>query len=192
MFMSALTFPRPAFTSDDELYELVRKDSQEHSEKARQFGIDVHILITHLLNGSDTTSYYPLTIIKKAELIVDWIKTNEDSCVVDFKTQETKDGKFRQPYDSWLFQLCGYWLAVKDRWSTSEPYIDYPFATNDYGGTIDYTKITHSDNTKLISLIVSSNEDIPIKAYPWKPVKVEWGCRVFLKMVEVYKIMKKI
>jgi hypothetical protein len=190
MFLASLTMPRPEGITDEQFYDLVVEDSKVHSEKAKQFGIDVHRMVTGILkdetNNLNMTNYQ-----KKAQQIIDWIKSNKDNCIVDIKTTETKDSKFRQPYYSWLFQLCGY--KLEDNICEEREYIDYSFGNNLYGGTLDYAIIHNiSKPIKLINLIVSSNEDIPIKVYSWKPEKVEWGCKVFLKMVELYNTMKKL
>lgn len=189
MFLASMTMPRPEGITDEAFYDLVVEDSKVHSEKAKQWGIDLHYVITANLNNWVHQTKDNL-IEKKAMEVYDWIKQNKDSCIIDFKSQETKDGKFKQPYDSWLFQLCGYKMTSLK----AGTYIDYGFSMNSFGGTIDYA-IMHGilrDKVKLINLMVSSNEDIPIKVYPWKPEKIEWGCKVFTKMVELYNIIKKL
>jgi hypothetical protein len=201
MFLASLTMPRPERITDEAFYDLVVEDSLVHSEKARQFGIDVHAYVTEILKGGyayNNPECFHIKndkILKKANQIVAWIKANKDNCIIDFKTQETKDGKFKQPYDSWLLQLCGYYLYFLGFPKMGE-FNEYEFYHDKgYGGKIDYALITPKDalvDTKLINLIVSSNEDIPIKVYPWKPEKVEWGCKCFLKMVELYHAMKKL
>jgi hypothetical protein len=200
MFIASMTMPRPEGITDEAFYDLVVEDSRVHSEKAKQFGIDVHTCTTALIRANqenyrlDRHIFNP-DVLKKAEQIYDWIKANKDNYIVDFKTQETKDGKFKQPYDSWLFQLCGYYLYFLGFPKMGE-FNEYEFYHDKgYGGKIDYAKITPKDylvDTKLINLIVSSNEDIPIKVYPWKPEKVDWGCKCFLKMVDLYRTMKKL
>jgi hypothetical protein len=193
IFLASLTMPRPEGITDEAFYDLVVEDSRVHSEKAKQFGVGVHYLVTQMLNHENPSLYINLQEhdFNCAYKIFDWIKANKDNCIVDFKTQETKDGKFKQPYDSWLFQLCGYNLATEVE--TVGEYIDHSFFTpQGWGGTIDYMKMDGEDAPKLINLIVSSNEDIPIKVYPWKPEKVEWGCKCFLKMIELYHAMKKL
>jgi hypothetical protein len=193
MFLASLTMPRPEGITDEAFYDLVVEDSRVHSEKAKQFGIDVHDLVTRSLNSRYVTHDYPSEIVSRANKITSWINTNKDNCIIDFKTIETKEGKYRQPYDSWLFQLCGYKMGRDISWGEM---VDHSFSCNTFGGTIDYMKIEESyvaiENPKLINLIVSSNEDIPIKVYPWKPAKIEWGCKCFLKMVDLYRTIKKL
>jgi hypothetical protein len=188
MFLASLTMPRPEGITDESFYDLVVEDSRVHSEKAKQFGIEVHENVTLMLRNE--IPYTSLKAAVKAQQIYNWIKANKDNCIVDFKTQETKDGKFKQPYDSWLFQLCGYFKAFEHQHEGE--YIDHSFSTKNFGGTIDYSLLKDFEDVKLINLIVSSNEDIPIKVYPWKPEKIEWGCECFLKMVELYRAMKKL
>jgi hypothetical protein len=194
MFLASLTMPRPEGITDEAFYDLVVEDSRVHSEKAKQFGIMVHFIVTEYFKNHNTLFENIGRDISKeinvANKIISWIKANEDNCIVDIKTTETKDGKFRQPYDSWLFQLCGYYLG-KDL-ECGQEYIDYGFSTKTFGGTIDYSLLKDFEDVKLINLIVSSNEDIPIKVYPWKPEKIEWGCECFLKMVDLYNTMKKL
>lgn len=190
MFFASLTLPRQEGTTDEEFFELVKKDSEEHSEKAKQWGIDLHYVITANLNNWVHEKKSEL-IEKKAMEVYEWIRANKDSVIVDFKSQETKDRKFKQPYDSWLFQLCGYFLEMAYPKKPEKEYIDYSFYCETFGGTIDYAKSTKEDY-KLINIMVSSNEDIPIKVYPWKPDKIEWGTQVFQKMVELYHIVKKL
>lgn len=194
MFLSAMTMPRPEGITDEAFYDLVVEDSKQHSERAKQFGIDVHRIVTDILKNGSSLALLNEKTWNAAEKIIEWIKSNKENCIVDFKTQETKDGKFKH-YDSWLFQLCGYklgsYLLVKPPYNISE-FIDYGFSTENFGGTIDYAKIECFENLKLINLIVSSNEDIPIKPYEWKPDKVKWGCKVFQQMVELYRTIKKL
>jgi hypothetical protein len=195
MFLASLTLPRPEGINDDEFFELAKEDSRVHSEKAKEFGVKVHYLVTELLKQHEVPKFFISHEHSKAIQIIKWMQQNKDSVIVDFKTQETKDGKFKQPYDSHLFQLCGYYLHFLGHPKVGE-FIEYEFNhDNKYGGKIDYAKITFNDflvDTKLINLYISSNEDIPIKAYEWKPEKIEWGCRSFIKMVELYRILKKL
>ena len=194
MFMASLTLPRPDKISDEDFFELVKKDSEEHSEKAKEFGKKFHYKISDLLKNP---AHWPprfnpkLLIDKKVLEVYDWIEQNKDSIIVDFKTLETKDGKFRQPYDSWLFQLCGYQIV----YTSAGKYIEYSFCcNNEFGGTIDYLYLQGSlrNKIKLINIMISSNEDIPIKVYEWKSNKIEWGCQVFNAMLNLYKIIKKL
>jgi len=191
MFLASLTMPRSEGITDDQFYDLVVEDSRVHSEKAKQFGITVHSLVTEALNyHNHYGTHKQLNEIHKAIQIYDWITSNKDNCIVDFKTQETKDGKFKH-YNSWLFQLCGY--KLEDRICEEREYINYSFSNKHWGGTLDYAIIHDiSKPIKLINLIVSSNEDIPIKVYEWKPAKIVWGCECFLKMVDLYNTMKKL
>lgn len=194
MFLASLTLPRPEGITDDEYFELVKKDSEEHSEKAKQFGIGIHHVINALLDGRTfSDNFINQDILKKAQEVYAWIKQNKDSVIVDFKTQETKEGKFKQPYDSWLFQLCGY--KQNDWHMKAGEYIEYEFYHPDgFGGKIDYARLFGGlrDKTKLINIMISSTEDIPIKVYEWKPDKIEWGCKVFSKMVELYRTIKRL
>jgi hypothetical protein len=193
MFLSSLTMPRPEGITDEAFYDLVVEDSRVHSEKAKQFGVDVHSIATNLIKQQGyyepDESYDPI-VDHKAMQIYEWIESNKDNCIIDFKTTETKDGKYRQPYNSWLFQLCGYFKYMEHK--PAGEYIDYSFSTKAFGGTLDYSLLKDFEDVKLINLIVSSNEDIPIKVYPWKPEKIEWGGECFLKMVELYRAMKKL
>lgn len=193
MFLSALTFPRPEGVTDEEFYNLVSEDSKQHSEKAKQFGIEVHKCVTQMYNDD---GWFDNTFDKKvynaAEKIYVWLCQNKESCIIDFKTQETKDGKFKQPYETWVMQLCGYWIGLVDTFKGQSKFTDYSFSTNTFGGTVDHADITDWNNIKLINLMISSNEDIPIKPYIWKPEKVEWGYKTFSKMVELYWIYKKL
>jgi hypothetical protein len=192
-FLAAMTLPRPEGITDEQFYDLVVEDSKVHAEKARDFGVKVHDIVTKSLKKQEIASWYYFSdpAIKAAMKVCNWIEANEKNCIVDIKTTETKDGKFRQPYDSWLFQLCGYNCA-KYLLDYNSEYVDHSFSTALWGGTIDYCKTGGTNNLKLINLIISSNEDIPIKVYPWKEAKVEWGTRTFLKMVELYHIYKKL
>lgn len=205
MFMSALTLPRPERITDEQFWKLALEDSQVHSEKAKEWGIKFHYKITDLLNvpAKWPPRFNPKILMDKKVLeVYDWLQANKDNYIVDFKTQETKNGKFKH-YDSWIFQLCGYWYAVYHGaenlyWDQAAEFIDHSFSVleddNQFGGTLDYAniQIDKINDIKLINLIVSSNEDIPVKPYIWKPEKVEWGTKVFLKMVELYKILKKL
>jgi len=192
MFLASHTLPRPEGISDDEFFELVKKDSEEHSEHAKQFGTNVHEIINATLKKYELSWLAKKEELNVASKIVEWIKENKNSVIIDFKTQETKDGKFKQPYDSHLFQLCGYYLYFRDRMPYNGELIEHEFYAEQYGGKIDYAFLQGAIKPKLINLYVSSNEDIPIKVYEWKSEKVEWGCQVFTKMVELYRVMKRL
>ena len=192
MFLASLTLPRPEGINDDEFFELVKEDSRVHSEKAKEFGVKVHYLVTELLKQHEVPKFFISHEHSKAIQIIKWMQQNKDSVIVDFKTQETKDGKFKQPYDSHLFQLCGYYLYFRDRMPYNGELIEHEFYAEQYGGKIDYAFLQGAIKPKLINLYVSSNEDIPIKVYEWKSEKVEWGCQVFTKMVELYRVMKRL
>ena len=116
--------------------------------------------------------------------------------ILDFKTQETKNGKFKQPYDSWLFQLCAY--NLKMYFNRPGEYIEYSFwnwiVDGNYGGTVDYAWLSKDEfhTLKLINIMISSNEDIPIKIYEWKEDKIIWGTNIFSKMLSLYKTLKHI
>ena len=220
MFMASLTLPRPEGITDNEYFEIVKRDSEVHSEKAKAFGATLHWMISDLLKNNGLYHYQgvitnvsPINnelLNKKAKEVYNWIKENKESVIVDYKTQETKDGKFRQPYNEWLFQLCGYYHYGKIMFQKEE-YVEHPFSYESYkgyldgdvylfkrdevsyGGTIDYAKITTSAYpVKLINIIISSNEDIPIKIYEWKQEKIAWGLSVFLEMVILYRLLKKL
>jgi CRISPR/Cas system-associated exonuclease Cas4 (RecB family) len=192
MFLASLTLPRPEGISDDKFFELVKKDSAEHSERAKQFGTNVHEIVNSILKNYELSWTAQPKEKNAATKIIDWIKTNTDSVIVDFKSQETKNGKFKQPYDSHLFQLCGYYLYFRDRMPYNGELVEHEFYAEQYGGKIDYAFLQGAIKSKLINLYISSNEDIPIKVYEWKPEKIEWGCQSFIKMVELYRILKKL
>jgi hypothetical protein len=195
MFLASLTLPRPEGINDDEFFELVKKDSAEHSERAKNYGSRLHFIIKTWLKGTDWEflKVSDPDVYDKALQVITWIKENKDSVIVDVKTQETKEGKFKQPYDSWLFQLCGYRLAAFN--FHNGEYIEQSFYKdllgNTYGGQIDYCKKTNLNFT-LINIMVSSNENIPIKIYPWKFDKEEWGVKVFIGMLSLYRVLKKL
>jgi hypothetical protein len=188
MFFASLTLPRPEGITDEEYFELVKKDSEEHSERAKQFGTELHGVITDILNDCHWAQTPGNLKIKKAYEVVEWIRQNKDSVIVDFKTQETKDGKFKQPYDSWLFQLCGYYLAHQ---FCRKQGAEVNFAIDYYGGTIDYFELQGTP-IKLINIMISSNEDIPVKIYEWKPDKIQLGIKVFEQMIALYRTLKRL
>lgn len=186
MFFASLTLPRPEGISDEEYFQLVKEDSEQHSEKAKSFGIKLHYNIKKMLREGHNLFVGDI-LINKAMEVVKWIETNKDSVIVDFKTQETKDGKFRV-YDSWLFQLCGYSQA-------QIPYGEHceiSFSNEFFGGTIDYIKYMGLDRPRLINIIISSTEDIPIKVKKWSDDKRQWGWEVFKTMFKLYNIIKKL
>jgi hypothetical protein len=192
MFLASLTFPRPEGITDEEYFDLVKKDSEEHSEKAKDFGTKLHYNIKEILRGGHNLFVGDL-LINKAMEVTCWIESNKYSVIVDFKTQETKDSKFRQPYNSWLFQLAGYRLAAFN--FPNGEYIEHPFYKellgNFYGGTIDYVKKTNLP-FELINIMISSTEDIPIKVYRWKVLKEEWGVAVFCGMLSLFRTLKNL
>jgi hypothetical protein len=190
MFLASLTLLRPEGITDDEYFELVKKDSEEHSEKAKNYGSRLHFIIKTWLNGTwwGFLEVSDPDIYKKTLQVITWINKNKNSVIVDFKTQETKDGKFKQPYDSWLFQLCGYYLAHQFCCIQGT---EVNFAIDDYGGTIDYFELKGTP-IKLINIMISSNEDISIKVYEWKEDKTLWGTNVFSKMLSLYQTLKRL
>jgi hypothetical protein len=195
-FLAAMTLPRPEGITDEQFYNLVLEDSKVHSEKAKQFGIGVHNCFNGLAKGNIfSENFFNQEILSRAEKIYEWVKANKDNCIVDIKTTETKDGKFRQPYDSWILQLAGYKLGSFN--FLKGEYIEKSFCYDalgiKFGGQIDYMFYNDpSLEVNLINLIVSSNEDVSIKPYIWKKHKIEWATKSFIKMADLYLTYKNL
>ena len=186
ILLSAATSPYLAsWIGADKWAELVLADAQEQAEKARQLGTDIHTAIEKSLQSGSTSGDYEAYIkpvifeMLDRNLLVGMktehsfahpigfggkIDFHNDTVLIDFKTKEfTKEdlaGKKKLAWDEMCWQLAAY------RFGIQEPRL-------------------HCFN-----VFISTSEPGLFSFHEWSAEELSKGLSIFLKTLELWKIIK--
>lgn len=190
----ALTLPKLQDESSDDYFERVLNDSEEQAKKARQLGTDVHDCIERYLSKDEAHCasqevamiYQPAEeYLHKMELVgqcekrvvghryagkldfvgMGLINGSIKPCIIDFKTTASMDIKNDCFYPEYLYQLCAYQMALD---------------------------ITNSKGYELVNISISTKNIGHIVTKVWDEKEKELGRKMFTKMVELFRLMKRL
>ncbi len=191
--LSALTFPNPDNAKEYELLKLIKDDSKEQSKVAMEKGTLIHNLTERNIKKEyiDWNEYSPdinktlmsvecefTKIIDKPiyieESFVDLqygfagtpdllaYLLNNDVGLFDHKTQSTKKGEKIKKYPEWLYQLAACNI------------------------------LTCRQANRFFNTVISTTEPGRVELVEWKQEEIDHAEEVFLTMLKLFKLIKKI
>ncbi|MCP4649594.1 MAG: hypothetical protein GY853_05885 [PVC group bacterium] len=202
--LSALTFPNPDNAKEYELLKLIKDDSKEQSKVAMEKGTLIHNLTERiikkdeigysaykyeLMSIDDEFENKILKIAKSIEFtfyqILDkpiYIEEsfvdlqygfagrpdllsyllNNDIGLFDHKTQSTKKGEKIKKYPEWLYQLAACNI------------------------------LTCRQANRFFNTVISTTEPGRVELVEWKQAEIDHAEEVFLTMLKLFKLIKKI
>lgn len=191
--MSALTLPKVENESDDDYVNRIVADSEEIGKKASSKGTEVHDMVEQIVGNkavfddpiydsvSVFMSEYKLDTIYTEKVFVhpfeglgcriDWYgKTIDGYTLIDWKTQDVKEGKFTK-YPEWAYQLAGNSICMAEE-------------LHKHNRTID----------AYWNVIISVNKDsyAEMKIIKWDVEEMNKYKNLFLTIRKVYKYIKNL
>ncbi|MCP3686289.1 MAG: hypothetical protein GY861_26900 [bacterium] len=191
--LSALTFPRPGGVNDTELLSLIKADSKEQSTQAAEKGSLIHRLIERITRDEQVSlcEYEDdIVIIVEAvdrylndkihyALVIEEGLTNQEYGfagtpdllaelndegigLFDHKTQGTKEGERIKKYVEWSYQLAACNI------------------------------LTGRKADRFFNVVISTTEPGRIEEVEWKREEIDHAEQVFLTLVQLFHLIKKL